>query len=314
MEYSAEVYYGHPVLTNKVLLSTPAMKQLKDEISRWLWTGTTGAVVLGESRVGKTTALEVLASQFYTRGKVNIPGYYTSTPQRDQYTIMSVFRQLCWQANLRVTDKDRADHLSDRFVHFIVDKAAEAKCEQAVLFVDEMQRLTPKQFNAYAEIYDRVRMLGVDLTVIFTGNDQESSRLLTQIEKPTNAHIRGRFFTQGYIFRGLTSKSDVQDCLKQYDKLCYPKDGPTYTAFFLPKDARKGWQLASISGDLWRIFHNYQTTYHIDSWAMKYFTPVVHTLLSDFLPKYGVDRFDDEMVHECIRISGLIPSRVTLVS
>jgi hypothetical protein len=304
-------YYEHPVFHPKrILLETSAMKGLKAEIDRWLWTGATGAVVLGMSRVGKTTAVKTACSQLYTRGKVKIPAYYASTPSRDQRTILSVFRQLCWSANLRVTTHDRADHLSQRFVHYIVDNAAEAMCEQVVLFVDEMQRLSPEQFNAFAEIYDKAWDLGIALMVIFVGNEQESSRLLGYIEQPGYAHIRGRFFTQRYTFRGLTSKAEVEECLEKYDELRYPIDGPTYTGFFLPDAVRKGWRLTSLSGDIWRIFHSYQLKYHIDSWGMQYFVATVNTLLSDFLPHHGVDKFDDDMVHECIRISGLIPSLV----
>lgn len=305
-------YYDHPLFHPKQLvLETPAMKQLKDELNRCLWTGATGAVVLGQSRAGKSTAAKLLCKQLVTRGKVKIPAYYTSTPLRDQNTILSVFRQLCWRANLRVTNQDRADHLSNRFMHYIIDSVDIQKCEQVVLFVDEMQRLSLNQFNAYAEIYDNLSELNALLTVIFIGNDQESSSILSSIENPNYAHIRGRFFTHRMRFNGLKSKDDINECLKQYDTLRFPDDGPTYTEFFLPDDVRKGWRLSSLSGDIWRVFHSYQKNYQIPSWGMQYFTATINTLLSDFLPHYGVAKFDDDMIHACINVSGLIPSLVS---
>lgn len=308
-------YYNHPVFQPQELkLKTLAMKKISEEIHRWLWTGATGGLITGASRVGKTTALLALTSELRTRGKTPIPVYYISIPQRDQRTILSVFRQLCWSVDLRVTQRDRADHLSDRYVHYIADRAVEKDSRTAVLIVDEMQHLYPTQFNPFAELYDKLLLLGITLMVIFVGNDQECCKLIEQIQKPQYAHIHGRFFTQGISFLGLTSKNQVQRCLRQYDKLRYPINGPTYTGYFLAEAVGKGWGFESLAEDTWQIFRSYQKTYHIESWGMQYFTATVNTLLTDFLPRYGVEHFEEDMVHECIRISGLIPSLIRPVS
>lgn len=308
-------YYDHPVFhQRRLFLKTPAMKKLQEDIQRWLWTGATGGLITGTSRVGKTTALVSMISELYTRGKVRIPVYYISIPPRDQHTMMSVFRLICFTHNLRVTNHDRADHLSDRIVHYILDKSVEENCEYAVLFVDEMQRLWPSQFNPFAELYDKLSLLDISLTTIFVGNDVESEKLLMKVEKPEYAHIHGRFFNQGASFLGLTTKKEVHDCLKQYDQLRYPENGPSYTAYFLPKEVANGWQLTNLTDDIWRIYHEYKKTYKIKSWGMKYFTATINTLLTDYLPCHGVEKIDDDMIHECIKISGLISSLVKLDS
>ena len=307
-------YYDHPVFyTDRLRLATPARKALIDDLHRWLWTGATGGLIIGAARVGKTTALLSLADDLRTRDNVPVPVYYVSIAHRDQRTVLSVFRQLCWSVNLRVADRDRADHLSDRFAHYLADQSVERRCRYAVLIVDEMQRLSPLQFGPFAELYDKLRLLNIALMVVFVGNDQECADLIVHIERPRYAHIYGRFFTQRVAFRGLTSRQQVETCLSQYDTLRYPAEGPTYTAYFLPEAVQAGWRLVSLSGDIWRIFHTYQTTHRIDAWGMQYFTATVNTLLTDFLPHAGVESFDDDMVHECIRISGLIPSLVCAV-
>ena len=266
MEQHTIDYYDHPVFhPNRLRLKTPAMKRLGEEVHRWLWTGATGGLITGAARVGKTTALLALASQLKTRGGVTIPSYYVSIPQRDQRTILHVFRQLCLSTKLRITQGDRADHLSDRFVHYIADKAIDADCRYAVLIVDEMQHLYPNQLNPFAELYDKLLLLDITLTVIFVGNDQECWHLVEQIKHPKYSHIHGRFFTQGIEFLGLTSKDQVQGCLSQYDELCHPDKGSAYTKYFLPDPFKKGWRLESLSEDIWRVFHSYQHTYHIKS-------------------------------------------------
>ncbi len=304
-------YYDHPVFVAEELhIQTQAMKRMSEVVHQWLWNSTTGGLILGTPRSGKTRSVRSLQHGLYTRGKVFVPSYYIGIPPRDKSTITSVFRQLCLGEGLRVTRRDVADDLSDRYISYLYDKSTEHNCRDAVLFVDEMQRLVPRQFNAFAEVYDKLTPMGVNLMVVFIGNDQESSDMIKVIQSRKFAHIHGRFFTQGYTFRGLTSKDEIYQCLNQYDKLRYPRKGPTYTAFFLPKAVKKGWKLASISSDLWRVFRVYQKNYDIDSWGMKFFTITVNTLLADFLPAYGVEAFNDKMVHESIRISGLIPSLV----
>lgn len=304
-------YENHPIFKPKhLILETPAMKQLGEVLQRWLWTGATGGLIYGTSRVGKSVAIQQLVSNLKTRSKVAIPSYYFSIPRRDKYTISSVFRNLCYSANLKVANGDTADHLSDRYTHYIADKAYEKKCDHAILIVDEMQRLHLPQFDAFAELYDKLLLLDISFMVVFVGNDPESWRLIEQIEEPRYAHIRGRFFTQGTSFLGLTSEKQVAVCLSQYDTLCYPKDGPSYVAYFLPDAVENGWCFASLSSDFWRIFREYQRKYKIKSWGMKHFTVTTNTLLSDFLPRYGVESFNDEMMHECVHLSGLLPSLV----
>ena len=304
-------YNEHPVFNPLTLhLDTPAIRKINEDVHRWIWTGSTGALIAGAARAGKTTALLTLADQLYTRGKVKIPTFFISIGSRDANTIASVFRRLCICAKLKVSNHDRADHLAIRFIHFIADAAVKANCQQVLLIVDEMQHLTAGQFDAFAELHDELARLQVSLTVIFVANDPECWSLIEQIEKPRYAHIHGRFFNQGAQLHGLTSKEDVRFCLAQYDTLHYPELGPSYTAFFVPEWVNEGWKLASLSSDIWRVFTEYKKNYKITSWGMKYFTAAINTLLCDFLAQQEMDEFDDEVFHECIRVSGLIPSLV----
>ncbi len=311
MNNTAVDYFDHPVFHPiELRLNTKAMEKLEENISQWIWTGCTGGLISGESRTGKTISVLDLEKQLYTRGNILIPYFYFSIPSRDIKTITSVFRGLCLQQELRETSRDRADHLADRYVHYIADKCVESNCYQAIQIVDEMQRLKAEQFNAFAELYDKLLLLGISLTVVFVGNDPECWKLVETLEQKHYAHIHGRFFRQGYVFKGMVSKDEVKKCLEQYDTLCFPKNGPTYTEYFLPEAVKKGWKISSLSDVLWRIFREYQKIYDIKSWGMQYFTVTVNNLLTDYLPLNGVDDIDDEMIKACIDISGIIPSLV----
>jgi hypothetical protein len=305
-------YYEHPIFSSHNLnLQTEAISKLSDEIHQWVWTGSTGGLVTGMARVGKTTALLKIASNLVSRSNKPIPTFYVSIPARDQHTITAIHRQLCISVNLRNTSCDRADHLADRFVQYLVEISAEKSIKKIVLIIDEMQHMEPTQFDAFAEISDKLTLFDITLTVIFIGNDPGCWHLINIINNEAHAPIRGRFFTQGTAFNGLKSSKDVRQCLSQYDQVRFPQGGPTYTEFFLSNQYKSGWRLSNLADDLWRVFHGYQKEYQIKSWGMQYFIATVNTLLTDFLPRLDItEDIDDEVIHECIRVSSLLPSLI----
>jgi hypothetical protein len=304
-------YYDHPIFhpATQLHFDTAASRALRDTIERWLWNGNTGGYFYGKSRVGKTHALSLLIDRFRTRANRPIPGHYLSVPQRDQGTIASTYRAMNFSAGLRVTNADKADVLCDRFVFHLSDRACEAASDMLLMVIDEMHRLKPQQLEAFAEIYDKLLKTDVVLTCVFVGNDPQH-RDLTDELAVRSPHVYGRFFTQGHEVQGLTSEADVRTCLAQYDTLRHPDDGPTYTAFFLPEAVEAGWQLASLSAPLWAAFAHYRDRLHLGSWPMQYFITAVNTLLTDYLPRFGVEDVHPHLLAACIEVSGLTPSLV----
>ncbi len=288
-------YYDHPVFDPLGLqLETPETTRLENQLLQWLWTGSTGAYVTGESRTGKTTALEMLSQRLVLRNGNPVPVHLISFPPGDASTIASVFRNLCLSAELKCSPRDQGDTLKKRFFDFLLDKASIQEVNRLVLLVDEMQRLSARQINAFAHLYDLLRKAEISLMTVFIGNSPDCKDLIEEINKPENAHLYGRFFTQSTQFSGLRSAKDVGNCLKQYDKLRYPLNtGPTYTEYFLAKEVRKGWKLGNLTHQLWGVFREYQKDYRLESWGMQYFTSTVNTLLVDFLPSLDVNDIDD---------------------
>ncbi len=308
-------YYDHPVFNPLgIQLETPEITSLHNKLLQWLWTGSTGGYVTGLSRTGKTTALEILSQRLTLRSGKKVPVHLMSFPPGDASTIASVFRNLCLSAKLDCSPRDQGDTLKSRFMEYLLDQAFLSEANNLVLLVDEMQRLSARQINAFAHLYDLLRKAEINLMTVFVGNSSESEPLINSIESPENAHLYGRFFTQSTEFAGLNSAKDVGICLSPYDKMHYPDKGPTYTEYFLPKSVKKGWKLNNIRHQLWGVFREYQKAYHIPSWGMQYFTSTVHTLLVDFLPSSDVDNVEDAVIHECIRVSGLIPDLVKVKS
>jgi hypothetical protein len=62
---------------------------------------------------------------------------------------------------------------------------------------------------------------------------------------------------------------------------------------------------------IWSVYSEYKKQYKIRSWGIQYFASTIRILLSDFISQAGSSDIDEDIISECIKISGLIPSLVT---
>ena len=252
-----------------------------------------------------------MSGRLSMRNKDPIPTFRMTVPGRDKQTVTSVLRNLCQSLNLPVQTRDQADILSDRVIQHILEHTHNLQCNCVLLLVDEMQRLQLIQLEAFAALYDLLRECKVSLTIIFIGNEPECWPLLEQVQANGKMHLYGRFFTRHCVFHGLTTHHQLKHCLAQYDLQRFPQpDGPTYTEYFLEEAVQHGWKMTSLSQELWQVYQEYQHQYQLKDWGMQYFISTVNTLLTDFLPRYGVDAISPEMVRESFKISGLISSMI----
>jgi hypothetical protein len=296
----------------EVVLETRAIKRIEEQVLRWLWTGCTGGYILGPARAGKTTAMEVIKSRIRLRDGSPVPNHFIMIPRRDKKTINSLLRILCLSVNLHVTSNSKSDVLESDFISRIMDEVKKHNSQRFVLFVDEMQRLSPIQLDVFAGLYDYLRELKVALMTVFIGNDDATKSLLEFIIEDQNQHLRGRFFCQKAKFSGLTSVEDVRFCLNQYDQLTYPE--PTslsYTNFFLKDCCLSELKLSTLAPLLWSQFRIYQKAYGFKSWGMQYFRTIVDMLLIDYLPNLETNIIDPELIEHCFELSGILASLVT---
>jgi len=314
MDFSTDVHEDLPPLAPmNPTLQTPPMCQLEQRLTQWLWTGASGAVVTGAARVGKTTALDILVPKVFDRYQRPVPVFRVSIPRRDRPSIVSACRQLCVAVGLRVSDRDTADRLAETYLHYMADTAEQFGVGQLVLVVDECQRLTPDQFDVFAELYDRLRRINRWLLTVFVGNDLETRMLIERMDSDSYAHIRGRFFLNRWTFPGLRSVQDVRDCLAQYDTIRHPLDTDrSLVQGTLPEALSTDFRLATEAGLLWRVFRDQQKRCKLGDWGMQSFSITVNTLLADLLTRYGLEALDEDMVETAIRVSGLIPDQVTV--
>lgn len=299
----------HPLLHPRSLaLETDPIDSLRDKVLTWLRTGATGALILGDSRAGKTTAIQTLKKDLIDRDGDLVPSLYQAIYPRDTKTVRSVILNLCQNVELQVS-KQSADVLSLRLQEYLAEYVALANASKLALFIDEAQRLNPHQLSAFTEISDKLFLdKGIEVFTCFVANLGESALLIEQVTQEKHAHIYGRFFRNSHKFCGLQDVRELRRVLKQYDTLVYPLEGgPTYTEQFLPAEYAAGWRLAELAAPLWRVFRTIQKDLELSSWGMQWVIGTVNPLLTDLLPRFGVDTIDDELLEEAVRISGLTP-------
>jgi hypothetical protein len=294
-----------------VFQTGPAL-EFRHKVMQWLWTGRIGAVVTGAARIGKTTAVEILSDTLYDRYQRPVPVFIMAVEQLDKPTIKSINWQLCSDAGIRTTKNQTSYQLSTAFVHWLLDETDRCDVAQIVLFIDECQRLTPDQFDAFADLYNKLRVKKRYSLTVFMGNDDETSRLTETMKTKAFAHIRGRFFNERWRYRGLRSIGEVRDCLSQYDQLISPKgSGASLIKELLPEASVSEFRLAHAAPLFWGVFQNYKQRCRLTEWGMESFAIATNTLLADLLPRYGLENLTEEMVEEAVRISGLVPSLVS---
>lgn len=306
-------YYEHPLFHPYELhIDTPLIDHLKKVLDGWLWNGATGGVIHGEARCGKTTALKSLSERLQTRGGKSIPTVYFTVPDRDRDTIKALYRALTVSANLPIRNQLDVESMFNNLAIYYMEMCRCKDAKHLVLLVDEAQRLSLKQYNVFADLHDFFREhFRTLLTVVFVVNSDEAEPIFERAATARYRHIYGRFFKKTAEFKGIQNEREVSDCLRQYDSLRFPAStGPTYTEFFLPRFAKKGWRYSTLSPVIWQTFRIYQKQFRLDSWGMDSFICTANMLLCDFLPIDGPEQCDVQMVSAAIEESGLVPSLV----
>jgi AAA domain-containing protein len=311
MNKNKEDFFTHPVFDPFSLqIQTYQVETLYSKVMNWIWSGLPGAFIVGDARVGKSTAIEMMLDKFYNQCHDSIEAHWIVIPKRDTNTVKAAYYCINRALGLGINNRNTADVIAERIIEYLAEQAYFSPSKSVILFIDEFQRLNTSQLQIFAEIYDQMRIARLYVHVFFIANRQESTLLLENIEDPVNSHIKGRFFTQFHNFKGFTNVDEIRYALNQYDVLKFPeKTGPTYTEFFLPDDFANGFRLKLLAEDIWRIYREYfGKKFKISSWPAQYYFNTINTLLTNYLYQEGTKRFDDGMVLDAINSSNLTPN------
>ena len=301
-----------------LVIQTPMMDQLIKHLKGLLFNQDSGACLLGGHRIGKTTALEEIQKQLNQQSELPAYCHYYSVDALEVKSIKQMYKLFCYQENIK--PKFRADGLQMRelIIHRIVDRFLLSGKRQIILFIDELQKLSTQQLQALASLHDIFRNMKVNLCIVFVGNTVPSQYVLKAADKKSNRLIYGRFFENQKAIYGIKTQEQLEACLSQFDQLCFPEGGPSYTQYFVHEDAPKDWKLASLTDLIWDVYIKQfwpKIKGRHESFGMKYFINMVRALLMLKLNKQWTD--DPvalrKMIVDSIRHSKIVAEQVKVV-
>ena len=304
----------HPMRNPLALaIRTPMMNKIIDHIEEVLFDHDSGTCLLGTHRIGKTTAMLMIVEYLNSRENRLAYCHYFSADKLEKNTIKQMYEIFCYQENIQTKVNAKGLDLRELIIHRLLDKLIISGGSQIVLLIDELQRLNTQQLDALASLHDIFRRLKINLCIIFVGNTAPSLKLIEVTEDANNRLIYGRFFENQKEIFGIRSKVELRKCLAEFDRLRYPEDGPTYTQYFISKDAPSDWKLTSLTDLMWDVYKKDFASKIADkhrSWGMKYFISTVRTLLTYYLSSYWTEEQDALriMISECMKRSRIIPS------
>ena len=273
----------HPLTLLKYIVSTPSIDTTYTEVKRCLRHRVPGAMLLGQSRYGKTYAARWMSRMM----KEDYPKIVTVTfgCERKKRPVESAFFENILEA------AEHSDVYSGsnsakrrRLINHLTDQVTRSGQNLVVFFIDEAQRLDLIEYEWLWDIHDQLERRGIRMITFLVGQQ----KLLNQksaLKEQGEIQIVNRLMVDELHFHGVRSAEEVASCLAGYDESCFPTDSDwTFTRFFLPYAYADGLRLADDAHVVWDAFVSAHESagfrFKIDI-PMAYFSRAVEIALTD---------------------------------
>ncbi len=275
------------------IMETRTILDLIDSINAWIENGECGGIVYGKPRIGKTWAMHYIKNQIAIEYGSDMPVYiHAAIPHNiiSEKTFLSEMLRAVGHAEVY---KGTALQMKDRLISTIISKAKDTELRKAILFIDEAQYLSPKEFAWLMGIYNTLCIYDIQLITVLFGSLELKS--LKNSLCLTNQHqIVGRFMVEEYNFHGIISARDVCACLNYVDQEVQLGNIGTIilTKEFFPDAYKAGERLVRSTNIFWDAFKNIvkENKLKVDEMEMKFFINALVACLLNF-GKYGKSHY-----------------------
>ena len=295
-------------------IPTKSILELQNKVEDWVSMNECGAIIYGESRVGKTRAIRYISTHLQEKYSLQLP-IYTFTATDHVSTQKTFYASLLAAIGHEDPHKGTAVQMCQRLVNRIIVNALDTKYRRAVLFIDEAYLLSDKEYLWLIDIYNQLNLQDILLTVFLFGTKelkQQKSEYIASGKK----QIVHRFMVQEFEFLGITNQKDAAICLASIDKpIRIPscKNDIILSELFFPLAYKDGNRLSKYAEDLWEAFELVKREHNIPSGQilMKYFMDAVIYCLKHY-GTYGKDIYQPtiEEWKESIISSGFVLSQI----
>jgi hypothetical protein len=249
---------SHPVLANKYLIDTLEINAVKDKILGWANQKLPGAIIYGDTRLGKTRCIEYVEKliQYDLKDQFQVFRYncqkFNNKPSEDNF-----FKFFLRDVGHLLYESGTASAKRDRLFKYLLSEGKMSTRKHILLFLDDAQRLNNIEYEWLMDIFNELDRYGITLTSILIGQLELKHRRDSFIFSDMR-QIVGRFMTHEYNFRGIKDISSLEYLLAGFDYSTeYPESSNwCYTRYFFPKGFAFGNRLENFTEQLWGLFIN----------------------------------------------------------
>ncbi|WP_329605507.1 ATP-binding protein [Undibacterium umbellatum] len=281
----------HPLTNRTYRVATAAIEACWLLVDRCLQYRIPGALIFGESRLGKTYAIEYLRLLIH-RERPEIPTFHVQAEHKSTRSEGAFFSSLL--RAVRHPEPNIARNSSKRkALHDRLLAVAEAqKSTIVVFFCDEAQRYSLHEYEWLRDVHDELAQCGVRLTTFLFGQERLCEQR-ARFQESGDTQIVKRFMVETLRFRGVLSAVDAATCLKSYDEHEYPIGSNwSFTRYYYPYAFDAGLRLEKSAHLLWDAFalaHQQAALAGEVEIPMEYFSRAVEIILLEGFLHDAVD-------------------------
>jgi len=258
----------HPLLTQNFRIPTPDVLRLEKSLRLWHRAGITGGLLLGTTRIGKTTAVDeciINIRDIFSEPCFAVRINWCPSTRTGQQTF---FLRLLEGLRHPVLGRTMITQLETRFIERLLTLTADTGGQRCVLFIDEAHCLLQMELQWLCHVFNAVRDRGFALMVILVGQpEMRETRTLSR--DSGNTQVIGRFMRTEFVFNGIETEPHLERILAWIDdKSEYPvKSGRSFLQAFIPKAVEGGFRLDRLSGRLWSTYLEWRPKQKADQHA-----------------------------------------------
>lgn len=235
--------------SNQFNIATAAILDLEEHITKWIFNNTTGAIIYGRPRIGKTRAIIYISTMLKVKYGSELPIFVLNATEhvpKDKF----FYSELLKVVGHPEFDRGTVTMLKERLLTSLFACASNTQYRRIILFIDEAYNFSEKDYRWLMDVYNNLNLKDIHLYVFMIGTEELRARKQALIMAKQH-QIVGRFMVEECQFHGIQNAKQLAICLYNFDKpLNIAGRQIVLTKEFFPEAYKDGRFLSSCAEEL----------------------------------------------------------------
>ena len=240
--------------SDHIIIPTPAIYETSDIVDQWFSARAPGGLVVGKSRLGKTTMIE------YLRGerKGLLPTAGMTCLHSKGITENEFYEHFLESTEHLEFEKGTTRQKRRRLISWLKTLAGEDR--SIMIFLDDAHELQEKEFEWLSDIYNSLAKENVYSCFILVG-EPGLYGLREGFKRTHQIQIIARFMKLDFEFFSIRNINDIKTCLEGFDLQIAEEKGEVergksevLTERYFPEAFSAGWRLTEETENVYRAF------------------------------------------------------------